>query len=146
MALLIHNIILVVADDNKFYFDVKVVDFSSVFMSAGVSIMVKRPVGFSRFGDGAYSGFFSFTSPLSKEVWTCILGSLVGVSIVVFIVSRYISNYIDNSKIFLYWHECLSALSLNVLHENICSMSLDFHPRNGQSKTAIAWSVLMVPL
>ena len=92
--MLIHNIILVVADDNKFYFDVKVVDFSSVFMSAGVSIMVKRPVGFSRFGDGAYSGFFSFTSPLSKEVWTCILGSLVGVSIVVFIVSRYISNII----------------------------------------------------
>ena len=88
----IHNIIF--PDDNEFYFDVKVVDFSSVFMSAGVSIMVKRPVGFSRFGDGAYSGFFSFTSPLSKEVWTCILGSLVGVSIVVFIVSRYISNII----------------------------------------------------
>ena len=145
--MLIHDIILVVADDNKFNFDVKVVDFSSVFMSAGVSIMVKRPVGFSRFGDGAYSGFFSFTSPLSKEVWTCILGSLVGVSIVVFIVSRYISNYISiNSKIFFYWHEFLSALSLNVMHENMFSMSLDFHPRNGQSKTAIAWLVVVVPL
>ena len=59
-------------------------------MSAGVSIMVKRPAG-ARFG-GAYSGFFSFTSPLSKEVWTCILGSLVGVSIVIFIVSRCIIN------------------------------------------------------
>ena len=138
--MLIPNIILVVADDNKFYFDVKVVDFSSVFMSAGVSIMVKRPVGFSRFGDGAYSGFFSFTSPLSKEVWTCILGSLVGVSIVVFIVSRYISNKNATYCIFS------SALNLNVIHENMFSMSLDFHPRNGQSKTVIAWLVVVVPL
>ena len=139
--MLIHDIIL--ADDDEFYFDVKVVDFSSVFMSAGVSIMVKRPVGFSRFGDGAYSGFFSFTSPLSKEVWTCILGSLVGVSIVVFIVSRYISN---NGKLFFNWHEFLSALNSNVMHENMFSMSLDFHPRNGQSKTVIAWLVVVVPL
>ena len=40
----------------------------------------------------------------------------------------------------------LSVLNLNVMHENMFSMSLDFHPRNGQSKTVIAWLVVVVPL
>ena len=70
----------------------QVVDFSKVFMPAGVSIMVKRPNG-ARFG-GENPGILSFASPLSKEVWACVIGALVGVTIVIFIVSRYTIVYI----------------------------------------------------
>ena len=32
------------------------------------------------------------------------------------------------------------------MHENMFSMSLDFHPRSGPSKTVIAWLVVVAPL
>lgn len=61
----------------------RVVDFSKPFMSLGISIMIKKPTK-------QRPGIFSFLDPLSKEIWVCVLFSLVGVSIVLFIVSRYI--------------------------------------------------------
>ncbi|XP_031640639.1 glutamate receptor 1-like [Contarinia nasturtii] len=60
----------------------RVIDFSTPFMNHGISIMIKKPVKQNE-------SFFSFMSPLSKEIWVCILFSYVGVSIVLYIVSRF---------------------------------------------------------
>ncbi|XP_059614013.1 glutamate receptor 1-like [Phlebotomus argentipes] len=60
----------------------RVIDFSKPFMSLGISIMIKKPMK-------QQPGVFSFLNPLSKEIWVCVLLSYFGVSIVLFIVSRF---------------------------------------------------------
>ncbi|XP_018318730.2 glutamate receptor 1 [Agrilus planipennis] len=60
----------------------RVIDFSKPFMSLGISIMIKKPVK-------QKPGVFSFLSPLSKEIWVCVIFSYIGVSIVLFTVSRF---------------------------------------------------------
>lgn len=60
----------------------RVIDFSKPFMSLGISIMIKKPVK-------QKPGVFSFLNPLSREIWVCVIFSYVGVSIVLFIVSRF---------------------------------------------------------
>ncbi|XP_046997299.1 glutamate receptor 1-like [Schistocerca americana] len=60
----------------------RVIDFSKPFMSLGISIMIKKPMK-------QKPGVFSFLNPLSKEIWVCVIFSYVGVSIVLFIVSRF---------------------------------------------------------
>ncbi|XP_046391302.1 glutamate receptor 1-like isoform X3 [Ischnura elegans] len=60
----------------------RVIDFSKPFMSLGISIMIKKPVK-------QKPGVFSFLNPLSKEIWVCVIFSYVGVSIVLFTVSRF---------------------------------------------------------
>ncbi|XP_052127111.1 glutamate receptor 4-like isoform X2 [Frankliniella occidentalis] len=60
----------------------RVVDFSKPFLSLGISIMLKKPVK-------QKPGVLTFLSPLSKEIWVCVVFSYIGVSIVLFIVSRF---------------------------------------------------------
>ncbi|KAB7497732.1 Glutamate receptor ionotropic, kainate 1, partial [Armadillidium nasatum] len=60
----------------------EVIDFTKPFMTVGVSIMIKRPAPKS-------NGVFSFLSPFSEEIWMCIIFACVGVSIVLFLVSRF---------------------------------------------------------
>jgi integral membrane sensor domain MASE1 len=60
----------------------RVVDFSKPFMDLGISIMIKKPVK-------KFPGVFSFMDPLSKEVWMCMTFAYLGVSIVLFVVSRF---------------------------------------------------------
>nr|XP_024218340.1 glutamate receptor 1-like isoform X2 [Halyomorpha halys] len=60
----------------------RVIDFSKPFMYLGISIMIKKPVK-------QKPGVFSFLNPLSKEIWVCVIFSYIGVSIVLFIVSRF---------------------------------------------------------
>ncbi|CAB0020947.1 unnamed protein product [Nesidiocoris tenuis] len=60
----------------------RVIDFSKPFMTLGISIMIKKPVKQN-------PGVFSFLNPLSKEIWVCVIFSYIGVSIVLFIVSRF---------------------------------------------------------
>jgi len=60
----------------------RVVDFSKPFMTLGISIMIKKPTK-------THPDVFSFLSPLSKEIWVCVIFAYIGVSIVLFIVSRY---------------------------------------------------------
>ena len=59
----------------------KVADFTKPFMSLGISIMIKKPVK-------KRPGVFSFMSPLSMEIWGCVAFAYIGVSIVLFLVSR----------------------------------------------------------
>ena len=69
----------------------RVIEFSKPFMSLGISIMIKKPVK-------TIPGVFSFLNPLSKEIWVCVIFSYIGVSIVLFIVSRCLNfalNFCD---------------------------------------------------
>lgn len=59
-----------------------VIDFSKPFMSLGISIMIKKPTKED-------PGVFSFLNPLSYEVWMCVIFAYIGVSVVLFLVSRF---------------------------------------------------------
>lgn len=60
----------------------RVIDFSKPFMSLGISIMIKKPAD-------QKAHVFSFLDPLSYEIWMCILFAFIGVSVVLFLVSRF---------------------------------------------------------
>lgn len=63
----------------------QVADFTKPFMSLGISIMIKEPVK-------QRPGVFTFMNPLSMEIWMCVVFAYIGVSIVLFLVSRYICS------------------------------------------------------
>ena len=50
-------------------------------MNQGISIMIKKPAK-------QRPGVFSFMNPLSKEIWGCVVFACIGVSVVLFLVSR----------------------------------------------------------
>ncbi|KAL8581027.1 hypothetical protein ACOMHN_048061 [Nucella lapillus] len=58
------------------------VDFSKPFMEIGVTIIIKKP-------QHQRPGVFSFMEPLSIEVWVCITVAYIGVSVALFVVSRF---------------------------------------------------------
>lgn len=60
----------------------EVVDFSKPFQSLGISIMIKKP-------SNEKPGVFSFMFPLSYEIWMCVIFAYIGVSVVLFLVSRF---------------------------------------------------------
>uniref|UniRef100_A0A8C4QQ11 Glutamate receptor n=2 Tax=Eptatretus TaxID=7763 RepID=A0A8C4QQ11_EPTBU len=60
----------------------EVIDFSKPFMSLGISIMIKKP-------QKSKPGVFSFLDPLAYEIWMCIIFAYIGVSVVLFLVSRF---------------------------------------------------------
>jgi hypothetical protein len=51
-------------------------------MSLGISIMIKKP-------EKEIPGVFSFMYPLSYEIWMCVIFAYIGVSVVLFLVSRF---------------------------------------------------------
>ena len=59
----------------------QVADFTKPFMSIGISIMIKEPIK-------QRPGVFTFMNPLSMEIWMCVVFAYIGVSIVLFLVSR----------------------------------------------------------
>ncbi|KAK3781138.1 hypothetical protein RRG08_020080 [Elysia crispata] len=63
----------------------RVIDFTKPFMSLGISIMIQRP-------EPSGKHFFSFMEPLSYEIWMCIVFAYIGVSVVLFLVSRFSPN------------------------------------------------------
>uniref|UniRef100_A0A5S6QRQ2 Glutamate receptor n=1 Tax=Trichuris muris TaxID=70415 RepID=A0A5S6QRQ2_TRIMR len=60
----------------------RVVDFSKPFLTTGISIMIKKP-------DKQEFSIFSFLQPLSAEVWLFITIACCGVSIVLYLISRF---------------------------------------------------------
>ncbi|CAL1544185.1 unnamed protein product [Lymnaea stagnalis] len=63
----------------------KVLDFTKPFMSLGISLMIKKPVDTD-------PHVFSFMQPLSQEIWLCTIFAFIGVSVVLFLVSRFSSE------------------------------------------------------
>ncbi|UJR15747.1 hypothetical protein I4U23_002682 [Adineta vaga] len=59
-----------------------VVDFSKPWMNLGISILISKP-------EKIAPGIFSFMAPLSKEIWMCVTFAYIGVSVILFLVSRF---------------------------------------------------------
>ncbi|XP_071847212.1 glutamate receptor 2-like [Apostichopus japonicus] len=62
-----------------------IIDFTKPFMSLGVSIMMKKPMS-------SKPEVFSFLQPLSSDIWMCVAFAFIGVSVVLFLVSRFSSQ------------------------------------------------------
>lgn len=60
----------------------RVIDFSKPFMSLGISIMIYKPKKHN-------PGVYGFMSPLSTETWGCVIVAFLGVSLVLYIVTRF---------------------------------------------------------
>lgn len=58
------------------------VDFTYPFMSTGISIIYKKPTT-------KETSLWSFLSPFSTVVWMCLLGAIVGISLIFFCVGRF---------------------------------------------------------
>lgn len=59
------------------------VDFTTPFMNLGVSILYRKPVKQS-------PNLFSFLSPLSLDVWIYMATAYLGVSVLLFILAKYV--------------------------------------------------------
>nr|XP_054755424.1 glutamate receptor 4-like [Lytechinus pictus] len=60
----------------------RVIDFTKPYMSLGISIMIKKP-------QHTHPSVFSFMHPLSYEIWLSIIFTYLGVSVVMFLISRF---------------------------------------------------------
>jgi len=60
----------------------RVVDFSKPFLSLGISIMIYKPKKHTQ-------GVFGFMSPLSNQTWSAVVLAYVGVSLILYIVTRF---------------------------------------------------------
>ncbi|KAK2579603.1 hypothetical protein KPH14_010896 [Odynerus spinipes] len=57
------------------------VDFTMPFMNLGISILYRKPTK-------APPSLFSFLSPFSNDVWLCLLGAYIFVSVLFFVIGR----------------------------------------------------------
>jgi ABC-type amino acid transport substrate-binding protein len=58
------------------------VDFSKPWMNLGISILISKP-------EKPRPSVFSFMNPLSKDIWMCVIFAYIGVSVILFLVSRF---------------------------------------------------------
>ncbi|CAF3808094.1 unnamed protein product [Rotaria sordida] len=58
------------------------VDFSKPWMNLGISILMSKP-------ERTKPDVFSFMAPLSKDIWMCVTFAYIGVSVILFLVSRF---------------------------------------------------------
>lgn len=61
----------------------QVVDFTMPFMNLGISVLYRKPVK-------QPPNLFSFLSPLSLDVWIYMATAYLGVSVLLFILARYV--------------------------------------------------------
>ena len=74
---------LAVADLTITYEREQAVDFTMPFMNLGVSILFKKPMK-------KPPNLFSFLSPLSLDVWIYMATAYLGVSVLLFILARFV--------------------------------------------------------
>lgn len=78
---------LALADLTITYLRDEVVDFTTPFMNLGISILFRKTQG--------EQSFFFFLTPLSPDVWLCTALSYVGISVLLYLVSRFGSGEPD---------------------------------------------------
>lgn len=61
----------------------QVVDFTMPFMNLGISVLYRKPIK-------QPPNLFSFLSPLSLDVWIYMATAYLGVSVLLFILARYV--------------------------------------------------------
>lgn len=66
-----------------FVFREQVVDFTMPFMNLGISVLYRKPIK-------QPPNLFSFLSPLSLDVWIYMATAYLGVSVLLFILARYV--------------------------------------------------------
>lgn len=88
----------------------KVVDFTYPFMSTGISILYEKPTT-------KETSLWSFLDPFSIIVWVYLVGSFVGVSIILFLSGRFSPYEWDNP------YPCRQN---NQILENIFSLANSF--------------------
>lgn len=64
----------------------QVVDFTMPFMNLGISVLYRKPVK-------QPPNLFSFLSPLSLDVWIYMATAYLGVSVLLFILARYVRSH-----------------------------------------------------
>lgn len=69
----------------SFSVSLQVVDFTMPFMNLGISVLYRKPVK-------QPPNLFSFLSPLSLDVWIYMATAYLGVSVLLFILARYVSQ------------------------------------------------------
>jgi glutamate receptor, ionotropic, invertebrate len=60
----------------------RAIEFTTPFMNIGISIMIKKP-------KKEKPGVFSFMAPLDKKIWLCVILAFMGVSLTLYLVSRF---------------------------------------------------------
>lgn len=63
------------------------VDFTTPFMNLGVSILYRKPIK-------QPPNLFSFLSPLSLDVWIYMATAYLGVSVLLFILAKWVIQYV----------------------------------------------------
>lgn len=82
----------------------RVCDFTKPFLNLGISIMVYKP-------KKANSGVFGFMSPLSIYTWYCVILAYLGVSMVLYIVTRFNdSDWVPDGQQFVHQFSMPNAL------------------------------------
>lgn len=75
-----------------FLYREQVVDFTMPFMNLGISVLYRKPIK-------QPPNLFSFLSPLSLDVWIYMATAYLGVSVLLFILARYVI-FLENSLSF----------------------------------------------
>ena len=110
----------------------QVADFTKPFMSLGISIMIKEPVK-------QRPGVFTFMNPLSMEIWMCVVFAYIGVSIVLFLVSRLVTSNMQHLTLQLHINaaRCFGSGHLDRLSNQIL-VSFRFSPYEWQIEESIS--------
>lgn len=69
----------------------RAVDFSTPFMSAGISILFTKP-------KKTTPSLFAFMDPFSVSVWICIFFAYIGVSVLLYILGRFTPSYLSQQQ------------------------------------------------
>ncbi|XP_068222517.1 glutamate receptor 1-like isoform X2 [Palaemon carinicauda] len=120
----------------------QVIDFTKPFMTVGISIMMKKPPRDN-------TGVFNFMTPLSEEIWMCAVCAGIGVSIVLFLVSRFspyewkVTETYSKSKVTNDFSMCNSFwfVLASSLHQRV-----DLSPRSASGRVvgAVWWFFTLV--
>lgn len=75
----------------------RVVDFSMPFLNLGITIIYKKPVK-------TPPELFSFLRPLSLDVWIYMIAAYLCVSLMLFVIARYVSADTRKDPLLAYMH------------------------------------------
>ena len=125
---------LAIADLTITYEREQAVDFSMPFMNLGISILYKKP-------QKKPPDLFSFLSPLSLDVWIYTATAYLGVSILLFILARWVKQRIFIESLYLVKIQCHQQISVK---SNILRKIKEISQSNQLNNPYLRWSLLEI--
>ena len=125
---------LAIADLTITYEREQAVDFSMPFMNLGISILYKKP-------QKKPPDLFSFLSPLSLDVWIYTATAYLGVSILLFILARWVKQRIFIESLYLFKIQCHQQISVK---SNILRKIKEISQSNQLNNPYLRWSLLEI--